>query len=82
MFPSRQSMDRAPTRAPLGRSGQPPRARSRSRRPCGHSPDQRELIVSGDRLAPYYNERPFFDKPILFHWLIWRGQPSLARFVA
>jgi hypothetical protein len=50
--------------------------------PGGHSPDQRELIVSGDRLAPYYNERPFFDKPILFHWLIWRGQPSLARFVA
>jgi 4-amino-4-deoxy-L-arabinose transferase-like glycosyltransferase len=29
----------------------------------------RELIVSGDWLAPYYNERPFFDKPILFHWL-------------
>jgi 4-amino-4-deoxy-L-arabinose transferase-like glycosyltransferase len=29
----------------------------------------RELIVSGDWLAPYYNERPFLDKPILFHWL-------------
>jgi 4-amino-4-deoxy-L-arabinose transferase-like glycosyltransferase len=29
----------------------------------------RELIVSGDWLAPYYNEQPFFDKPILFHWL-------------
>src|SRR5262245_58421490 len=28
----------------------------------------RELIVSGDWFAPYYNERPFFDKPILFHW--------------
>src|SRR4026208_1568158 len=29
----------------------------------------RELLESGDRMAPYYNEQPFFDKPILFHWL-------------
>ena len=29
----------------------------------------RELIETGDWLAPYYNEQPFFDKPILFHWL-------------
>src|SRR6267143_1841514 len=29
----------------------------------------RELISTGDWLAPYYNDRPFFDKPILFHWL-------------
>lgn len=29
----------------------------------------RELVRSGDYLAPYYNEEPFFDKPILFHWL-------------
>jgi 4-amino-4-deoxy-L-arabinose transferase-like glycosyltransferase len=29
----------------------------------------RELIETGDWLAPYYNERPFFDKPVLFHWL-------------
>ena len=29
----------------------------------------RELIDTGDWLAPYYNDRPFFDKPILFHWL-------------
>src|SRR5262245_24432361 len=29
----------------------------------------RELVTSGDWLAPYYNEQPFFDKPILFHWL-------------
>src|ERR1700704_5120459 len=28
-----------------------------------------ELIDTGDWLAPYYNDRPFFDKPILFHWL-------------
>jgi 4-amino-4-deoxy-L-arabinose transferase-like glycosyltransferase len=28
----------------------------------------RELIQSGDWLAPSYNEQPFFDKPILFHW--------------
>jgi 4-amino-4-deoxy-L-arabinose transferase-like glycosyltransferase len=29
----------------------------------------RELIETGDWLAPYYNQGPFFDKPILFHWL-------------
>jgi 4-amino-4-deoxy-L-arabinose transferase-like glycosyltransferase len=29
----------------------------------------RELIVTGDWWAPYYNERPFFDKPIFFHQL-------------
>ena len=29
----------------------------------------RELIHTGDWLAPYYNEQPFFDKPILFHLL-------------
>jgi len=29
----------------------------------------RELVETGDRMAPYYNEQPFFDKPILFHWL-------------
>src|SRR5262245_29424611 len=29
----------------------------------------RELVRTGDWLAPYYNEQPFFDKPILFHWL-------------
>src|SRR5262245_43805388 len=29
----------------------------------------RELLGTGDFLAPYYNEQPFFDKPILFHWL-------------
>jgi 4-amino-4-deoxy-L-arabinose transferase-like glycosyltransferase len=29
----------------------------------------RELIRTGDWLAPFYNEQPFFDKPILFHWL-------------
>ena len=29
----------------------------------------REVLTSGDWLAPYYNERPFFDKPMLFHWL-------------
>jgi 4-amino-4-deoxy-L-arabinose transferase-like glycosyltransferase len=29
----------------------------------------REVLRSGDWLAPYYNERPFFDKPMLFHWL-------------
>src|SRR5947209_7464725 len=29
----------------------------------------RELLLRGDWLAPYYNEQPFFDKPILFHQL-------------
>jgi 4-amino-4-deoxy-L-arabinose transferase-like glycosyltransferase len=29
----------------------------------------RELIATGDWLAPYYNEQPFFDKPVLFHVL-------------
>ncbi|MGE3956387.1 MAG: ArnT family glycosyltransferase [Vicinamibacterales bacterium] len=29
----------------------------------------RELLATGDWLAPYYNGRPFFDKPILFYWL-------------
>ena len=29
----------------------------------------RELIQSGDWLAPFYNHQPFFDKPVLFHVL-------------
>ena len=29
----------------------------------------REMIASGDYLAPYYNDEPFFDKPALFHML-------------
>jgi 4-amino-4-deoxy-L-arabinose transferase-like glycosyltransferase len=29
----------------------------------------REMLRSGDWLAPYYNQEPFFDKPILFYWL-------------
>ena len=29
----------------------------------------REMIASGDWWAPYYNEQPFFDKPVLFHQL-------------
>lgn len=28
----------------------------------------RELITTGDWFAPFYNEQPFFDKPILFYW--------------
>jgi 4-amino-4-deoxy-L-arabinose transferase-like glycosyltransferase len=28
----------------------------------------REMLSSGDWLAPYYNEQAFFDKPMLFHW--------------
>ena len=29
----------------------------------------REMIASSDWNAPYYNEQPFFDKPVLFHVL-------------
>lgn len=29
----------------------------------------REMMATGDWLAPYYNEEPFFDKPVLFHQL-------------
>ena len=29
----------------------------------------REMIAGGDWWAPYYNEQPFFDKPVLFHQL-------------
>ncbi len=29
----------------------------------------REVLRTGDWLAPYYNEQPFFDKPMLFHWI-------------
>lgn len=29
----------------------------------------REMIAAGDWWAPYYNEQPFFDKPVLFHQL-------------
>jgi 4-amino-4-deoxy-L-arabinose transferase-like glycosyltransferase len=27
----------------------------------------REMVATGDWWAPYYNEEPFFDKPVLFH---------------
>src|SRR5436305_3065244 len=29
----------------------------------------REMLASGDWLAPAYNAQPFFDKPFLFHVL-------------
>ncbi len=29
----------------------------------------REMVVTGDWWAPYYNQQPFFDKPVLFHQL-------------
>jgi 4-amino-4-deoxy-L-arabinose transferase-like glycosyltransferase len=29
----------------------------------------REMITRGDFWAPFYNEEPFFDKPVLFHQL-------------
>lgn len=36
----------------------------------------REMLRTGDWLAPMYNGAPFFDKPILFYWL------QLASFAA
>jgi 4-amino-4-deoxy-L-arabinose transferase-like glycosyltransferase len=47
----------------------------------------RELLASGDWLAPSYNEEPFFDKPILFHALqatamaVFGATEFAARFV-
>ncbi|OFW44149.1 MAG: hypothetical protein A3J29_00025 [Acidobacteria bacterium RIFCSPLOWO2_12_FULL_67_14b] len=29
----------------------------------------REMVATGDWMAPHYNEQPFFDKPALFHQL-------------
>lgn len=29
----------------------------------------REMVTTGDWWAPYYNEQPYFDKPVLFHQL-------------
>src|SRR5260370_21673690 len=29
----------------------------------------REMITTSDWSAPFYNEQPFFDKPVLFHQL-------------
>ena len=29
----------------------------------------REMIATSDWFAPYYNDQPFFDKPVLFHQL-------------
>ena len=29
----------------------------------------REVLTTGDWWAPYYNQEPFFDKPIFFHHL-------------
>ena len=38
----------------------------------------REMIATGDWAAPFYNEEPFFDKPVLFHQL----QATAMRLVA
>src|SRR3954447_10242067 len=35
----------------------------------------REMITTGDWMAAYYNQQPFFDKPVLFHWL--QGIPMM-----
>jgi 4-amino-4-deoxy-L-arabinose transferase-like glycosyltransferase len=43
----------------------------------------RQIVVTGDWWAPFYNEQPFFDKPVLFHQLqglamVVLGQNELA----
>lgn len=45
-------------------------------RPSFWDPDEghyaetsREMLATGDWWAPFYNEQPFFDKPVLFHQL-------------
>ena len=38
----------------------------------------REMITASDWSAPFYNEQPFFDKPVLFHQL----QSTAMRLVA
>src|SRR5256885_1173954 len=43
----------------------------------------REMVATGDWWAPYYNDEPFFDKPVLFHQLQGAamtlvGDPELA----
>src|SRR6478735_12795096 len=38
----------------------------------------REMIATSDWSAPFYNEEPFFDKPVLFHQL----QGTAMRLVA
>src|SRR5262249_17325992 len=35
-----------------------------------------EMLVSRNWLVPTFNDQPFFDKPIFFHWL--QGLPILA----
>src|SRR5215831_12227443 len=34
-----------------------------------YAESSREMLRTGDWLAPHYNEQAFFDKPILFYWL-------------
>lgn len=34
-----------------------------------YSQTTRELLETGDWAAPFYNGRPFFDKPIPFYWM-------------
>src|SRR3954465_5465548 len=39
----------------------------------------REMIATGDWWAPFYNEQPFFDKPVLFHQLQGLAMLTLGR---
>ena len=47
----------------------------------------REMVATGDWWAPFYNEEPFFDKPVLFHqfqgasMLLFDDAELAARFV-
>ena len=39
----------------------------------------REMLRTGDWLAPYYNQQPFFDKPILFYWFQAAGMAAAGQ---
>jgi len=35
-----------------------------------HAATSKDMVISGDWVTPTYNGEPFFDKPILFTWLV------------
>jgi 4-amino-4-deoxy-L-arabinose transferase-like glycosyltransferase len=35
-----------------------------------HAATSRDMVVSGDWVVPTFNGKPFYDKPVLFNWLV------------
>lgn len=35
-----------------------------------HAVTSQEMVLSGDWITPTFNGQPFFDKPVLFNWLV------------